>query len=65
MILKKDIKFKGGYGIDAIDQDEKITLVNDQDDAEMFDVYDLDGEEVFVAKQDENVIEEVVNAAQE
>nr|GEV10848.1 hypothetical protein [Tanacetum cinerariifolium] len=36
--------------IDAIYQDEDITLVNVQDDAEMFDVYDLGGEEVFVAE---------------
>nr|GFA79049.1 hypothetical protein [Tanacetum cinerariifolium] len=38
--------------IDAIDQDEDITLVNVQDDAEMFDVNDLGGEEVFVAEQE-------------
>nr|GFB63845.1 hypothetical protein [Tanacetum cinerariifolium] len=31
--------------IKAIDADEDITLVNDQDDAEMFDVDDLGGEE--------------------
>nr|GEZ97081.1 putative reverse transcriptase domain, ribonuclease H-like domain, aspartic peptidase domain protein [Tanacetum cinerariifolium] len=49
--------------INDIDQDEDITLVNDQDDAEMFNVNDLGGEEVFVeqevAKQDEHVVEEV------
>nr|GFB45843.1 hypothetical protein [Tanacetum cinerariifolium] len=48
--------------IDAIDADEDITLVNDVDN-EMFDVNVLGGEEVFVA-QNENVIEEVVDAAQ-
>nr|GEU68891.1 hypothetical protein [Tanacetum cinerariifolium] len=31
--------------IDAIDQDEDITLISVQDDAEMFDVYDLCGKE--------------------
>nr|GEZ47317.1 hypothetical protein [Tanacetum cinerariifolium] len=34
--------------IEAIGTDEDITLVNDQDDAEMFDVNNLHGEEVFV-----------------
>ncbi|GKC90401.1 hypothetical protein Tco_1151050, partial [Tanacetum coccineum] len=50
--------------INAIDADEDITLVNVQDDVdnEMFDVNALDGEEVFV--QNENVVEEVVDAAQ-
>ncbi|GKF29332.1 hypothetical protein Tco_0095674, partial [Tanacetum coccineum] len=40
--------------------------VNVQDDAdnEMFDVNTLDGEEVFVAGQNENVVEEIVDAAQ-
>nr|GEV77344.1 ribonuclease H-like domain-containing protein [Tanacetum cinerariifolium] len=52
-----------GRRIDAIDADEDITLVNDADN-EMFDVDDLGGEEVFVAWQNENVVEEVVNAAQ-
>nr|GEW94426.1 hypothetical protein [Tanacetum cinerariifolium] len=36
---------KQGRRIDAIDQDEDITFVNFQDDAEMFDVNDLGGEE--------------------
>ncbi|GJR02489.1 hypothetical protein Tco_0525473 [Tanacetum coccineum] len=51
--------------INAIDVDEDITLVNVQDDAdnEMFDVNALNGEEVFVVGQNENVVEEVVNAA--
>nr|GEU58945.1 ribonuclease H-like domain-containing protein [Tanacetum cinerariifolium] len=36
--------------IKAIDQDEDITLVNDQDDADMFDENDLGSEEVSVTK---------------
>nr|GFA40532.1 hypothetical protein [Tanacetum cinerariifolium] len=62
---------KQGRMIDAIDADEKITLVNVHDDVvsndadkEMFDVDDLGGEEVFVAGKNKNVVEEVVNAAQ-
>ncbi|GJV29148.1 hypothetical protein Tco_1385596 [Tanacetum coccineum] len=41
------------------DSDKDITLVNVQDDAdnEMFDVNVLNGEEVFVARQNENVVE--------
>nr|GFA30398.1 hypothetical protein [Tanacetum cinerariifolium] len=38
--------------IDAIDQGEEITVINVQDDAEMFDVDDLGGAEVFVAEQE-------------
>ncbi|GKC36327.1 hypothetical protein Tco_1048711 [Tanacetum coccineum] len=59
--------------IDAIDADEEITMVSVQNvDEEMFDVNVLDGEEVFVAKQevaankenDEvNVVEEVVQVS--
>ncbi|GKF69526.1 hypothetical protein Tco_0202583, partial [Tanacetum coccineum] len=45
--------------INAIDADEDITLVNDQDDADMFDLNTLVGEEVFVAEQSGNVVEEV------
>ncbi|GJY01053.1 hypothetical protein Tco_0359205, partial [Tanacetum coccineum] len=46
--------------INAIDADEDITLVNVQDDADnkMFDVNALNDEEVFVAGQNENVVEE-------
>ncbi|GJS63583.1 hypothetical protein Tco_0678147 [Tanacetum coccineum] len=46
----------------AIDADEDITLVSVQDDAnkEMFYVDTLNGEEVFVAGQNENIIEEIV-----
>nr|GEW64726.1 hypothetical protein [Tanacetum cinerariifolium] len=50
--------------IDDVNADEEITLINVQDDVEMFDVNDLDSEEVFVARQNENVVEEVVDAAQ-
>ncbi|GJW03252.1 hypothetical protein Tco_1562108 [Tanacetum coccineum] len=46
--------------INALDADKDITLVNDQDDADMFDVNTLAGEEVFVAEQSGNVVEEVV-----
>ncbi|GJR18187.1 hypothetical protein Tco_0966714 [Tanacetum coccineum] len=55
---------KQGRMINAIDVDEDITLVNVQDDAdnEMFDVNTLNGEEVFVAGKNENVVEEIVNA---
>ncbi|GJT09822.1 hypothetical protein Tco_0856864 [Tanacetum coccineum] len=53
-------------GLNDIDADEEITLVSVQDDAdkEMFDVDALNGEEVFVAGQNENVVEEVVDVAQ-
>nr|GEU57621.1 hypothetical protein [Tanacetum cinerariifolium] len=37
--------------INDIEADEDITLVNDQDDAKMFDVNNLHGEEVFVEKK--------------
>nr|GEU94229.1 retrovirus-related Pol polyprotein from transposon TNT 1-94 [Tanacetum cinerariifolium] len=41
--------------INDIDADEGITIVSTHDDAEIFDAdQDLSGEEVFVAKQDEN-----------
>ncbi|GJY19647.1 hypothetical protein Tco_0391138 [Tanacetum coccineum] len=62
--LGKDASKQGR--INAIDADEEITLVSVQDDAdkEMFDVDALNGEEVFVAGQNENVVEEVVDAAQ-
>ncbi|GJX30225.1 reverse transcriptase [Tanacetum coccineum] len=57
---------KQGMRINYIDADEDITLVNVQDDAdnEMFDVDALNGEEVFVAGQNENVVEKTVDAAQ-
>nr|GEX81154.1 hypothetical protein [Tanacetum cinerariifolium] len=52
--------------IDVIDVDEDITLVSVHDDAnkEMFNVDVLCVEEVFVASQNENVVEKVVDAAQ-
>nr|GEV02446.1 hypothetical protein [Tanacetum cinerariifolium] len=51
--------------ISDIDTDEGITLVSTHDDAKMFDAdKDLHGKEVFVAKQDENVVEKEVDAAQ-
>nr|GEZ16346.1 hypothetical protein [Tanacetum cinerariifolium] len=46
--------------IKAIDVDEDITLVNVQDDEDMFDVDDLGGEEVFVAEVAKDVNENVV-----
>nr|GEV37334.1 ribonuclease H-like domain-containing protein [Tanacetum cinerariifolium] len=54
---------KQGRRIDAIDANKDITLVNDAD-KEMFVVDDLGGEEMFVAGQNENVVKEVVDAAQ-
>ncbi|GJY99963.1 hypothetical protein Tco_0517393 [Tanacetum coccineum] len=55
-----------GRRINAIDADEDIILVNVQDDAdnEIFDVDALNGEEVFVVGQNENVVEQIVDAAQ-
>ncbi|GJT13164.1 hypothetical protein Tco_0860206 [Tanacetum coccineum] len=52
--------------INVIDADDEITLVSVQDDAdkEMFDVDALNGEEVFVTRQNENVFKEVVSATQ-
>ncbi|GJT61722.1 hypothetical protein Tco_1005255 [Tanacetum coccineum] len=55
---------KQGKRINAFDADEDITLVNDDADKEMFDVDALNGEEVFVAWKNENVVEEIVDAAQ-
>ncbi|GJT99847.1 hypothetical protein Tco_1110186 [Tanacetum coccineum] len=61
--LGKDASTQGR--INAIDADDDITLVSVQDDADkvMFDVDALNGEEVFVAGQNKNVVEEVVDAA--
>nr|GEX96263.1 hypothetical protein [Tanacetum cinerariifolium] len=50
--VHKELGDSLGRRIDAIDQDEDITLVNVQDDAEMFDVNDLGGKDVFVAEQE-------------
>ncbi|GKG26498.1 hypothetical protein Tco_0402201, partial [Tanacetum coccineum] len=52
---------KQGRRIHDIDGDKDITMVNDQDDADMFDVNTLASEEVFVAEQSGNVVEEVVD----
>nr|GEV48106.1 ribonuclease H-like domain-containing protein [Tanacetum cinerariifolium] len=54
---------KEGMRIDVIDADQYITLVNDAD-KKMFNVDNLGGEEVFVVRKNENVVEEVVNVAQ-
>nr|GEV53822.1 hypothetical protein [Tanacetum cinerariifolium] len=43
-----EAEWDNGEEIDDIDQDEDITLVNDQDDAEMFDVDDLHVEDISV-----------------
>nr|GEU42381.1 retrovirus-related Pol polyprotein from transposon TNT 1-94 [Tanacetum cinerariifolium] len=58
---------KQGRKINDIDADEDITLVNDQDDAEMFDVNDLHGEEVFIEKEvaDKEVNDEVQKVVEE
>ncbi|GKA66569.1 putative ribonuclease H-like domain-containing protein [Tanacetum coccineum] len=59
---------KQGRRINVIDTDEDITLVNVQDDAEMFDVNTLTGDEVFaeqeVAAKDVNLTVDEVTLAQ-
>ncbi|GJU96121.1 hypothetical protein Tco_1320877 [Tanacetum coccineum] len=59
---------KQGMRINDIDADEDITLVNVQDDAEMFDVNTLTGDEVFaeqeVAAKDVNLTIDEVTLAQ-
>ncbi|GKD31429.1 hypothetical protein Tco_1242207, partial [Tanacetum coccineum] len=47
--LGKDASKQGR--INAIDSDEDITLVNDQDDADMFDVNTLTGDEVLAEQE--------------
>ncbi|GKF38146.1 hypothetical protein Tco_0118207 [Tanacetum coccineum] len=67
--LGEDDASKQGRRINAIDADEDITLVNDQDDADMYDVNDLDGDEVIVnnvdvvktAKETRSGVEEVTD----
>ncbi|GKB98138.1 hypothetical protein Tco_0984275, partial [Tanacetum coccineum] len=50
--------------INAIDADDDITLVSVQNvDEEMFDVDALDGEEVFIAGQNENVVEKMAQVS--
>ncbi|GJZ98095.1 hypothetical protein Tco_0670548 [Tanacetum coccineum] len=64
--LGKDASKQGR--INAIDADEDITLVNDQDDADMFDVNTLTGDEVLaeqeVATKDVNLTVDEVTLAQ-
>ncbi|GJW18136.1 putative ribonuclease H-like domain-containing protein [Tanacetum coccineum] len=61
--LGKEDASKQGRRINAIDVDEDITLVNDQDDVDMFGVNDLDGDEVIVDNVDVvKTIEETVIA---
>ncbi|GKC99647.1 hypothetical protein Tco_1169922 [Tanacetum coccineum] len=45
-------RLRKGRKINDIDIDEDITLVNDQDDTDMFSVNDLDGDEVVVVEQE-------------
>nr|GEX51471.1 hypothetical protein [Tanacetum cinerariifolium] len=61
--LKRRVKkLEKKQRISAIDADEGITLVSTHDDEQMFDAdQDLGGEEVFVTKQDENVVEKEVD----
>ncbi|GKC09432.1 hypothetical protein Tco_1001042 [Tanacetum coccineum] len=64
--LGEDVSKQGR--INAIDADEDITLVNDQDDADMFDVNTLTGDEVLaeqeVAAKDVNLTVDEVTLAQ-
>ncbi|GKE59949.1 hypothetical protein Tco_1510316, partial [Tanacetum coccineum] len=64
--LGKDASKQGR--INAIDVDEDITLVNDQDDADMFDVNTLTGDEVLaeqeIATKDVNLTIDQVTLAQ-
>nr|GEW00058.1 hypothetical protein [Tanacetum cinerariifolium] len=58
---------KQGRKINDINANEDITLVNDQVDAEMFNINDLHGEEVFVEKEvaDKEVNDEVQKVVEE
>ncbi|GJQ97785.1 hypothetical protein Tco_0008924 [Tanacetum coccineum] len=64
--LGKDTSKQGM--INAIDVDKDITLINDQDDADMFDVHTLTGDEVIakqeVATKDVNLTVDEVTLAQ-
>nr|GFA31839.1 hypothetical protein [Tanacetum cinerariifolium] len=53
--------------IHDIDADEDITLVNDQDDEQMFDVNDLQGKEVFIQEDvaDKEVTDKVQKVVEE
>nr|GEW06660.1 hypothetical protein [Tanacetum cinerariifolium] len=57
-----EVASKQGRKIHDIDADEDITLVNDQDDGKIFNISDLQREEVFVEKK--LVDKEVNDAAQ-
>ncbi|GJW01878.1 hypothetical protein Tco_1560734 [Tanacetum coccineum] len=67
--LGEDDASKQVRRINAIDADEDITLVNNQDDVDMFDVNDLDGDEVIVdnvdvvktSEETRSVVEEVTD----
>ncbi|GJS30043.1 hypothetical protein Tco_0490663 [Tanacetum coccineum] len=67
--LGEDDASKQVRRINAIDADEDITLVNNQDDVDMFDVNDLDGDEVIVdnvdvvktSEETKSVVEEVTD----
>ncbi|GKB96519.1 hypothetical protein Tco_0982656 [Tanacetum coccineum] len=67
-LKKREDASKQGRKIDDIDQDVEVTLVDETqgryDDAKMFDTDVFNGEEVFVAKQIEKVVEEVVSTAE-
>ncbi|GKD56119.1 hypothetical protein Tco_1289506 [Tanacetum coccineum] len=56
---KKRSRTDGLKRINSIDANEDITLVNDQDDADMFDVNTLAGEEVEVLAESEVAVKEV------
>ncbi|GJR86187.1 uncharacterized mitochondrial protein-like protein [Tanacetum coccineum] len=59
---------KQGRKITDIDQDAKVTLVDETqgryDDAQMFDTYVFNGKEVFFADQSEKVVKEIVSTAE-
>ncbi|GJR01987.1 hypothetical protein Tco_0524971 [Tanacetum coccineum] len=68
ILKKREDASKQRRKIDYIDKDAEVTLVNETqgryDDAQMFDTYVFNGEEVFVAEQSEKVVEEVVSTAE-
>ncbi|GJZ91195.1 hypothetical protein Tco_0663122 [Tanacetum coccineum] len=59
---------KEGRKIDDINKDAEVTFINETqgryDDAQMFDTDVFNGEEVFIAEQSEEVVEEVVSTAE-
>ncbi|GJS80149.1 hypothetical protein Tco_0730030 [Tanacetum coccineum] len=62
--LKRLYKFGLTARVESFSDEENLVSVQDDADKEMFDVDTLNGEEVFVAGKNENVVEEVVDAAQ-